>query len=61
MRWILKLVIVIILFIIIIAITIVPKLLSYAWYGTWQLNYTNSEYIVSITELITTIVESEKG
>lgn len=47
-----------ILFCVIIAlITFIPKLISMAWYGTSNLNYSNHNYFEAITILAGTIIE----
>lgn len=60
MRKYLKILIVIILLFILFIITIIPKLLSYIWYRRWYLSYTNSEYVDSIIDVVSTIVECEQ-
>ena len=60
MSKILKIIIAVLLCSFIAIVTIIPKLLSFIWYGKWTLDYTNAEYITSIAELVSTIVEQER-
>lgn len=59
MRIIIKLIIMMILGMLIYFVTIVPKLMSWAWYGKWNLEPSRHKFHEAIGEVIFSIIEDE--